>query len=476
MPAAETTTAQPDQLALPAPRERRRADAIAGRSAGVRRAALLTADVCAVLAAALCAAALTGRTSSLVAVALLAPLVAGVAALHGLYDDDDTKLWHLTSDEVPRIFYAVSFGLGGGLVALSALNLEHLDASSGVVVWSLAFGTAVVGRFAVRFVWRRTAPPERGLVLGSGNAVDLIFRKLSLESGHHLKVVHRVDASGDDFHPPLAEVLERQDIDRVVLAIDELRDDLVNEVHHVCRQTGTRLSVVSPYATLTSPSAQYSQIAELPVLDFAHREPARHTLVLKRTLDVVGSGLALIVLAPLFAAIALIMKIEEPSGPVFFKQKRAGKDMEPFPMFKFRSMCVDAEEKLKELLDLENLGDTPMFKFEKDPRITRIGGFLRATSIDELPQLINVFLGHMSLVGPRPEEHRLVVQWPAEAQERLRVKPGLTGPMQIHGRGALDFDERVAIETHYLDHYSFRQDIRILARTVVAVFKGSGAY
>jgi len=196
--------------------------------------------------------------------------------------------------------------------------------------------------------------------------------------------------------------------------------------------------------------------------------------VVKRAMDVVGSLLGLVFSAPLIGASAVAIKLDS-SGPVFFVQERAGQNGQPFRMVKLRTMVEGAEEMLPQLVDLEALS-SPAFKLEDDPRVTRVGRFLRRTSLDELPQLWNVFKGEMSLVGPRPEEVRIVRLYDDWHRQRLAVKPGLTGPMQVNGRGDLDLDERVRLEVSYIRDYSLREDVVILARTLLAVVSRRGAY
>ena len=153
---------------------------------------------------------------------------------------------------------------------------------------------------------------------------------------------------------------------------------------------------------------------------------------------------------------------------------RAGRDGKPFKILKFRTMCHDAEQRINEVISPDELTE-PMFKPRRDPRVTKIGRFLRRTSLDELPQLLNVLKGDMSLVGPRPEEPG----WSsATARRRLRLqmRPGLTGPMQVHGRGELNFQERLAVEREYVENYSIRKDLKILLRTVPIMWRGLGAY
>jgi lipopolysaccharide/colanic/teichoic acid biosynthesis glycosyltransferase len=181
-----------------------------------------------------------------------------------------------------------------------------------------------------------------------------------------------------------------------------------------------------------------------------------------------------VILAPVIALIALAIKLDD-RGPVLFRQQRVGRDNQPFTLIKFRSMCTDAEEKLKGLVDLGRL-ESPMFKLRSDPRITRVGRRLRRFSLDELPQLINVLRGDMSLVGPRPEEVEVVKQYRTEHAFRFEVKPGMTGPMQVFGRGELTFEERLAVEIDYVENLSITRDLGLLAQTLPAVIRGTGAF
>lgn len=195
---------------------------------------------------------------------------------------------------------------------------------------------------------------------------------------------------------------------------------------------------------------------------------------IKRAIDVAGSLAGLLLTAPVLAVLAVAIKLDSP-GPVLFVQERIGKDGRPFRMLKLRTMVEGAEKMLPELVNLDSL-PSPAFKLRDDPRVTRLGRFLRRTSLDELPQLWNVLMGDMSLVGPRPEETRIVRLYSDWHRQRLAVKPGLTGPMQVNGRGDLDLDERVRLELDYIQNYSLWRDIVILARTIAAVVSGRGAY
>lgn len=193
----------------------------------------------------------------------------------------------------------------------------------------------------------------------------------------------------------------------------------------------------------------------------------------KRSLDVAGGLAGVSVTVLLSPLIALAIKLDSP-GPVFFRQERVGQGGQPFTIYKFRSMHQGAEARLEELLALDELPE-PVFKLADDPRRTRVGKFLRRWSLDELPQFWNVLRGEMSLVGPRPEEARIVAHYSDWHRRRLAAKPGITGPMQVNGRGDLSLDERVRLELDYIENYSFWRDLRLLARTFPAVFQGKGA-
>lgn len=194
----------------------------------------------------------------------------------------------------------------------------------------------------------------------------------------------------------------------------------------------------------------------------------------KRTLDVLGALIGIPVCTPLMMVTAVLIKLDS-RGPILFTQERVGETGEVFRIFKFRTMVVNAEELLDHLIDLDAL-DEPVFKLKNDPRVTRIGRVLRRWSIDELPQLFNVLKGEMSLVGPRPEEVRIVRYYSPWHWRRLMAKPGVTGPVQVSGRGDLSLTERVHLEVDYIRNYSVRRDVKILLKTIPAVIQGNGSY
>jgi len=195
---------------------------------------------------------------------------------------------------------------------------------------------------------------------------------------------------------------------------------------------------------------------------------------IKRLIDIVGSLIAIPISAPLIAVAAVVVTLDSP-GPVFFSQERAGENGNTFTIYKLRTMVVNAEELLDDLIDLDTLKE-PVFKLQDDPRVTPVGHFLRRWSIDELPQFVNVLKGEMSLVGPRPEESRLVRRYSQWHRLRLRAKPGLTGPVQISGRGDLPLEDRVHLEVDYINNYTLWKDLSILIKTIPVVVLGNGSY
>lgn len=465
-----------------------------GRSAGARKDALrrrllFTADVLTFLLAVGAMTVVEGTRDPLWALVTLPGWIL-VAKLEELYDADHPKIWHLTLDEAQDIFHWITLSVAATLFFIRALPDVTLTVDSAIALYVTALAAAFLLRAAARAIWRRLVPPEQALVLGSGALADAVARKLALEPGHHLSVLEigtsaTAALNGDGGHrqAPRFEDLSKQDLkalvaesgaERVVLAMPELDESTLARVVSVCRSEGVKLSVMPPMRAMLGTAVRLSHIAELPVIEYGTWGTSWSSMVVKRAIDVVLSALVLVVLSPLMLLIALAVKLDS-RGSALFKQLRAGRRGRPFRILKFRTMCQDAEERISEVVSLENLSE-PMFKVRDDPRVTRVGRFLRRTSLDELPQLINVLRGEMSLVGPRPEEIWLVERYGETERFRLEMRPGLTGPMQVHGRGELNFQERMAVEREYVENYSLRKDLKILLRTAVTVLRPKGAF
>ncbi|WP_442956756.1 sugar transferase [Priestia sp. LL-8] len=198
-------------------------------------------------------------------------------------------------------------------------------------------------------------------------------------------------------------------------------------------------------------------------------------LFVKRIIDIVGAFVGLIVLSMVFLIVALLIKIEDPKGPIFFSQKRTGKNEKEFNMYKFRSMVTDAESRLKDLLE-QNETTGAMFKMKNDPRVTKVGNFIRKTSIDELPQLWNVLKGDMSLVGPRPPLPREVSEYTTYDKQRLLVQPGCTGLWQVSGRSNIGFEDMVKLDIYYAQNRNMLFDMKIILKTIGLLFGSKDAY
>lgn len=448
------------------------------RKDALRRRLLFAADVlCALLAIATMT--LVEGTSDPLWALMTVPVWMVVAKLEGLYDRDHPKIWHLTTDEAPAIFHWITLSVAGTLFFLRALPDETVTVESACALYVMALGSAFLLRAAARALWRRQVPAERALVLGRGQLADAVARKLTLEPGHHLSVMEYSEKRaaqriGELSKEDIQWLLLKDRVERVVLAYPELEEAVLARVISACRSARVKLSVVPPMRAMLGTAVELSHIAEMPVIEYKTWGTPASTMAMKRTLDIVVSAAVIVLMIPVMLVVAVAVRLDS-RGPALFTQLRAGREGRPFRILKFRTMCHDAEERISEVVDLSELSD-PMFKLRHDPRVTRFGRFLRRTSLDELPQLFNVLRGDMSLVGPRPEEVWLVERYDETQRFRLQMRPGLTGPMQVHGRAALKFQERMAVEREYVENYSLRKDVKILFRTVSAIFRADGAY
>jgi exopolysaccharide biosynthesis polyprenyl glycosylphosphotransferase len=436
----------------------------------LRRRFLLLADAAAIGATALGLSLWGDADASLLVLAFLPGWVV-VAKLCGLYDRDHRSLRHLTSGELPfLLLWAVT---GSAILAIAAVvvGTDTPTTPEHVVPWLALAALALFLRSAARFVWRLVTPPERALVVGNSKSAKSVLKKLDLFPDIHVRANHVVEscsASG------IREGRELPaDVDRVIVA-SPLDEDLLAALVAATRERHMKLSIVPPIRGMLGTAVQISQVADLPLVEYNTWDVPRTTLITKRALDLVGATVGLLLAAPVLAVAALGVKLTT-GGHSFYVQARAGVHGRPFRLWKLRTMSVDAEDRLPELVDFEAL-EEPVFKLRADPRVTGFGRFLRRTSIDELPQLLNVLRGEMSLVGPRPEQLELVEKYRPEYRFRLAVKPGLTGPMQVYGRADLSFEERLAVEREYVENLSVLRDLRILAMTVTPVLRRRGAY
>ena len=271
------------------------------------------------------------------------------------------------------------------------------------------------------------------------------------------------------------QVLQKEKIEEVVVALPARQADCIGDLVAASGRYSAKISIIPSYNDFIPASPHVETVADLKMIN-VRRAPDKGPLwaATKRLMDLVGSGVGLVLTSPLMLGAAIAVKATSP-GPVIFKQKRTGKNGKEFYMYKFRSMYQDAEERLAELQD-QNEVDGPVFKMTNDPRITPAGRWLRKTSIDELPQLVNILKGDMSIVGPRPPLPKEVAQYSDWDWGRLAVRPGLTCYWQVSGRSNLSFDEWMRLDLKYIEEQGLWTDLRIIARTVGVVLRGDGAY
>jgi exopolysaccharide biosynthesis polyprenyl glycosylphosphotransferase len=446
----------------------------------LRRRMLAAADATAVSLGGFAAGSATSVAATFWLVALV-PVWLLLAKLHGLYDRDHRALRHLTVDELGSIvtWSTVSTAVLLPLLVLTPAGAPDLDAT--VRLWLTVTVLAAVLRGAARVLWRRWTPPASALLLGSGPLERVARRKLELFGDMHVYVCGRLDdeqlldARGElETERVIREACGGRMPDRVIVCMRDVNEALLADVMRLCRARQIKLSVVPPLRGMFGTAVRLTHVAELPLVEYHTSDVSAATTTLKRCFDVVLAAVALVLTSPLFLLAAIAIRLDS-RGSVFFVQERAGLGGRTFRMIKFRTMVCDADQRLGEVVHLDSLPE-PMFKLRRDPRTTRIGRVLRRWSLDELPQLVNVLQGHMSLVGPRPEEVRMVERYRPEHRFRLGSLPGITGPMQVFGRGDLTFDERLAIEREYMENLSLGRDLRILLLTIPTVLSGRGAF
>lgn len=272
----------------------------------------------------------------------------------------------------------------------------------------------------------------------------------------------------------LGRILEEHVLDEVIFAVPRARLPAIESAILVCEEQGVAVRISLDVLQYGSSKMLLSDLDGLPMLSFTRTPSDEIALAFKRTFDVVVSAAVLVVMAPLLAAVAVAIKLDSP-GPIIFRQRRVGLHGRPFHMYKFRSMHVDAEARL-ESLRAKNEMSGPVFKMTNDPRVTRVGQFIRKTSLDEFPQFLNVLIGDMSVVGPRPPVPAEVRQYKRWQRRRLSVRPGITCTWQISGRNDIDFERWMELDLAYIDHWSLINDIRICLKTIPAVLAARGVH
>jgi exopolysaccharide biosynthesis polyprenyl glycosylphosphotransferase len=426
-------------------------------------------------------------TSTYLALSLALPVLwIGALWLAGAYD---VRFIGTGSDEYRKVLNA-----GVSLTAAVAIfsYAVNLQVSRTYVVIALPSITLfdLVARYAMRkrLHWQRGHGKCLHSVLAVGHelAVADLVTELNRDKYHGLTVIGACvarpgvndEVAGVRVYGGLDDVtaaVKAFGIDTVaVTACPEMNGIKLRSLAWELEKTGTDLCVSPALLDVAGPRTTIRQTAGLTLLHVDHPQMSGFRLVLKGLFDRCAAAAALIVLAPVMSAIAAAIWLHD-RGPVLFTQLRVGRDGHEFRIYKFRTMVVDAEQRKQELL-ADNDSDGVLFKIRKDPRVTAVGAHLRHWSLDELPQLFNIFLGDMSLVGPRPALPEEADKYAAHVRRRLVVKPGLTGLWQVSGRSDLSWEESVRLDLRYVENWSFALDLQILWKTTSVLVRRSGAY
>ncbi len=427
------------------------------------------------------------RPAPYLAASLLLPFAwLGTVLVAGGYD---SRFIGVGTDEFRRVLNAGVF-LVAAVAILSYASKAGL--ARGYVV--IALPSVTVLDLAARYALRKRLHHMRArggcmrkvVVVGYGPVVDDIATVLRKETYHGLSVVAAcvvgATEGGVTAGVPVAggldavtEAVGRFDADTVaVLACPEMAGERLRRLAWDLEKTGTDLCVAPALLDVAGPRTTIRPVAGLPLLHMDHPEFGGWRRIIKAVFDRLLAVACLIVAAPLLGVLAMIIRLDD-GGPALFRQTRVGRGGRKFSVYKFRTMVTDAEAR-KDELACRNQQQGPLFKIRKDPRITRAGGWLRRWSLDELPQLLNVLAGDMSLVGPRPALPEEAAMYGDHVRRRLAVKPGMTGLWQVNGRADLPWDESVRLDLRYVENWSFMLDLQILWKTSAAVVRGSGAY
>lgn len=419
---------------------------------------------------------------------LLALVVTGWLAMLHVFGADQLRHLRAGAVEYKRVLMA-SFATAG-IVGIGSY-LTKSEFPRGLFV--LMFTTGTAGIVLTRYLRRRTmaAIHRQGALLtpvvvaGDSAHVDEIAKVLRRETWLGYRVAGAVSRDRVGHTPGglpilgrLADtvpVLREQRVSTVIFAEGSFESPTgFRRMAWELEAENVHMIVVPALTDVSAQRLEVRPVAGLPLVDVDRPQAIAAARWIKRSGDLIGSAVLLLLTLPVLALVALAVKLED-RGPVLFRQPRVGLKGEPFECLKFRSMVVDAEAKLAELVT-RNEGAGPLFKMTRDPRITRVGRFIRRFSLDELPQLWNALRGDMSLVGPRPALPAEVAQYDSDTRRRLDVRPGLTGLWQVSGRSNLSWDDTVRLDLYYVDNWSMTQDLMILAKTARAVVGSAGAY
>ncbi|MDD5566934.1 MAG: sugar transferase [Patescibacteria group bacterium] len=393
----------------------------------------------------------------------------------GLYAIQSTRRF---LDEFVKIILGCSTGVL--LIILLIFFQRELFSSRFIILggWVLAMVFVSLGRLVVRNIqhslFRRGYGLRNVVLIGIGETADHISELFRYNLNLGYSVVEKIKQVDDQSLNQLREMFRTKSVDEVILADPGVGREERMRLLDVCNDSHVGFKYAADLLDAKISNIRIETVAGRPLIEIKRTALDGWGRISKRVADTIISLVALIILSPFFLVIAVLIKLDSP-GQVFVELDRVGEGSKPFRLFKFRSMVKDAHAMKKELMKYNERRDGPLFKMKNDPRITRFGRFIRRTSIDELPQLINVLKGQMSLVGPRPHEPEEVSRYRHDYRKLLAIKPGITGFAQISGRSDLSFDDEARLDIYYIEHWSPLLDIKIILRTPLVVLSTKSA-
>jgi exopolysaccharide biosynthesis polyprenyl glycosylphosphotransferase len=456
-------------------------DAALGREARYRHL-LLAADAWSGAVGVVAAAQLgkfTHVTAQSVLLALLAPIVAKIIRL---YDHDPARLRKSTLDELPALAQFAALIAFLALVSSPVVFDGVLGPREAVALFAVVLAAVTAGRVVARRIGAQLILPERCLFIGPSGEAMRFAEKLEHDHATNARLVAQIELhNASPWRSPAVidravadarELVRQLEIHRVIIAPHAHGGGDMLDLMRTFGAIGVRVSVIPAMLQVVGSAVEFDDVHGIAVLGVRAFSLSRSSRLVKRGFDIAGASVALVLLSPLLGLLALLVKLTS-HGPVLFRQERVGRGGGSFALVKFRSMVADAEERKADLVD-HNQAAEGFFKIADDPRITRVGRVLRRTNLDELPQLLNVLRGEMSLVGPRPlipQEDKRVVGW---HRRRLELTPGITGHWQVLGSSRVPLDEMVAIDYLYVANWSLWTDLKLLLRTIPHVLTGRG--
>jgi exopolysaccharide biosynthesis polyprenyl glycosylphosphotransferase len=438
---------------------------------------LIVMDALALLVGLVLASYLVGDEDRVEEIVYFAPVLLvvwlSIFAAHDLYNRGPSRR------NPGRVLAAILWGMGlltmgSSLYSQSGFSLKEVLLGVFFVA-SLSIGLRFLYEQVIDFIYRGKLGLIPTIIIGADEERARVCQLMEKASSAYICAGELNVEDGVVNLPLLRQLLERTGVRTIILTgAERLSEPQFLELLRSMSLRRVKVELAPGASTLVSTNATISHDMGIPLLEVGYPELDTTQWAMKRVLDIVTSLVGLIVLSPLLVVVALLIKLTSP-GPVFFKQKRVGADGKVFICYKFRSMYNDAEQHQAELEELNESGGAT-FKIKNDPRITPIGRFIRRWSIDELPQLINVHKGEMSLVGPRPLPLRDYEQMGELHKKRLATIPGITGYWQISGRSSVSFEDMIRLDHYYIEHWSLSLDIKIILKTLGAVLKRKGAY